>query len=107
MEAQLIFRSPGNNMPFLMVVSGFVESGQFISKPGLLLDIIDQCNIVNDYIRHDDMFGSNPFIARKDLHKFFTEAYCCGRFTGAEFYDGFIVLKFDIDESEEKTSEKE
>ncbi len=98
MEAQLVLRSSGQNLPYLMVITGIIESGQFVSKPDLLLDIIDQCDITGDLIRHDDMFGSDPFIARKDLHDFFIDAYHCGRLIFVEFYDSFTVLKFNIDE---------
>lgn len=107
MEVQLVFRSLGQNIPCLMVVTGTIESGQFVSKPGLLLDIINQCDFTGDLIRHDDMFGSDPFIARKDLHNLFIEAYRCGHLIGAEFYDSFIVLKFNINEIKEETSKEE
>ena len=69
---------------------------------------MDDCNLPGGYIRKDEMFGSDPFIARKDLHDFFAEVYHCGRLLGVEFYDGFMVLKFACsDEVEKETSEKE
>ncbi len=106
MEAQLVFRSPGQNVPYLMVIPGIIESGQFVSRPGLLSDIINQCDVAGGLIRHDDMFGSDPFIARKDLHDFFIDAYHCDRLIFVEFYDSFIVFKFDIDEIKEETSKE-
>lgn len=108
MEKQIVFRSLGQNLPFMIVTAGQVVDGQFKADRDDLPFILNECGVSGGYFREDEMFGFDPIIARKNIYEFLMESYHNRHLVGVDFYDGFMVFKYNCrNEGKEKTSEKE
>lgn len=109
MEKHLILRSPGQNLPFFVVLAGSVKDGQFVPSDDTVQEFIDFIDTpVADCIQRSELMGGAYVVPRADLDDLLDDYYHSVYRLGIEIYDGFIVLKFDGSyEGKEETAEKE
>lgn len=109
MEKQLILRSPGQNLPFFVVLAGYLKDGQFVPSDNTVQEFIDFIDTpISNSIQRSDLMGGAYVVARCDVNDLLDDYYHSVYRLGIEIYDGFIVLKFDGSyEGKEETSKKE
>lgn len=108
MEKQLIFRSIGPNVPVMTVLCGQLKDGQFVPEE-MTKDVFEETFDLGDahFIHFDDLFGGTPYVKRSDLFELFVSLFKYTDLIGFDFYDSFIVFKFNRNEITEEETKKE